>query len=185
MSVSTYADFLRYCGALYAMRDVMARHSRSIGHAAMAEGVDANLLFAVIALEQINRAGLHRFAERVCARLCPWVLVRADCTLGLAQIRVSVAYRLVGGDLRKIPRILTDDSQNILLCARMLGGYEREHDLASVPQRERLYTIAKLHLTGRPDSEESSAVKLYARLLGYALRLRLFTSWAERRVGAG
>jgi hypothetical protein len=173
--------FLTYAGALHSMRYVVARYARAVGAAAEGEGVDPETLFALIALEQLQRGGLLRVLERCCAWLCPALLVRRDCTLGLTQIRISQAQRLLEAEPREVVRQLTNDSENIRVCARMLRAYESEHSLQALPASKRAARVAELHLTGKLGGPRRPRVVLYGRLLAYSIRSGLFQQLAAVR----
>jgi hypothetical protein len=163
-----------YKPCLHSASQTLARQARAVAEAAAEEGVDPELLFAVLVLEQISRGGLPRLLERLVAKLWPGWLERRDCSLGLPQIRISTAQQVVCVSKREIIRAMMDDGRSIRVCAQLLRRYEDEHGLHSLPAKERFTSFAKLYLTGRIDTPIHPRIDIYARLLAYAKCCRLF-----------
>jgi hypothetical protein len=121
------------------------------------------ILKSIIVIEKINRWNLYnRFVEILLAYLIPKVIVVADFSIGLCQIKPSTAkkvYKTINND--NIIKLLINPYTNIHICAKII------HEMKA----ENLEEIVLLYLTGTKNKKylDDISIKYYINLCKHGI----------------
>ena len=110
-------------------RRFIKRYSFEIEKYAHENEISADLLKTVLLIEYTNRGSwLMRSMEKIVCCLFPAAGVAFDLSVGLAQIKISTAGRLMKCHPKKVAKLLLNDDENIRICARYLCELIRDYD---------------------------------------------------------
>lgn len=136
------------------------------------DGVDPELIFAIIVIEKMNRGSFsNRFLEKLLSVLCPSIIIKLNASIGLCQIRVRTAKKVVTMTNKKIVKALmsAEDSIDILTKLLKLYGDEIADDKINIER-----TVLNLYLTGKKDVSPNIYLTTYYDLVEYSIKNQCF-----------
>jgi hypothetical protein len=177
----TERSFAAYSASLQPVARALQRHVPTVARAARTAAVDPELLFGILVLEHLNRGPAHRCLERVLAAVWPSYLVSRDCSIGVAQIRLSTACRLTLAPPRPTIKALLNDAECISTCAMLIAALEDRHSLNLLGARRRVEAVSRLYQVGRLDGPLYPWVAMHSALLLHSVSSRIYHRLSERR----
>ena len=166
--------FLKYRIQMRAVAQAFECYSPVILRCATEHRLAPDIILGILAIEHINRGSIFGYIEHFLARVYPQFLLTKDCSIGIAQIKISTAQIVNQCAQKELLNMLLDNEQCINICARLVRHYCDQYQLDSLPSRELAFHIAYLYLTGKPTGPCFPCIQLYAGLLADALECRLF-----------
>jgi|GEM_PF-5643518 len=91
--------------------------------------VPVELLKSVILIEEFNRGScFQKLVERILIYCCPEEVKKKDMSIGIAQIKISTASKLLGISKGRALQILINPRLNIKICAHYLRDIIKEYE---------------------------------------------------------
>lgn len=84
--------------------------------------IDSEILMTILLIEEFNRGSIcHQLQEKFLVSLFPGIVLKKDMSLGLGQIKLSTASRLLDVSKGEALPLLMNPIKNIEICARYLA----------------------------------------------------------------
>gem|GEM_PF-5783016 len=134
------------------------------------------ILFSIILIETINRRSfLTRNVECITCKLFPKLMIRKNISIGIAQIKIKTAKKILpNADDHEIMNLLLDDFNNIKICAKLIANYLEIINCSQCSFNTRMLNLVKVYLTGDINSPNYPWINLYKDLLVWSINSNLF-----------
>jgi len=139
--------------------------------------INPEVLCAIILVEMINRGSwINKWIEKILIKTFPFLLIKKDASLGVSQIKISLATKMMPEyTAKEVLEALMDDKINIDLCAKHIKKFEDtvSDDLNSnyFNQLVNYYIAGKLTISNRPPH-----FLLYENLIKWSVSQKVFSS---------
>ncbi|MFP7416603.1 transglycosylase SLT domain-containing protein [Priestia filamentosa] len=132
--------------------------------------VDKEILFAFLCVESLNRNNLiNNSLEKVGSLLFPNLLVKLDLSLGLGQVKISTAKKLLHMSEKNIVKRLLNTESNISMVALLLKNY-----IIICKNQPQARYLVNLYTTGKMHVPINRTLYLYIKLIEWSVNSQLF-----------
>lgn len=143
-----------------------------INNASETEDIDAEILFGIISLESLNRGDFFtRTLERIGVFLAPTYLIKHDMSLGVGQVKISTAKKVLANQNDKEILIsLIHPKKNIEIVAKLLSSYLNN----SARSENTLRYLTNKYITGKENPKLNKEMEIYYLLLKWSVQNEIF-----------
>lgn len=153
MDASTFAaDLAMTCRKMRFERRFINNYSKEIEKEAEKYGMNDELLRTIILLELVNRRNWYvRAAEHLGCRLFPNFVIKKNCSLGIAQISVSIAKSYYQTSPNRFLLDMLKPEESIALCAYRINEllYDFAEEKADIDDVCEEYSLDNLSANDR------------------------------------
>ena len=135
--------------------------------------IEEELLFSIIVIEKMNRGHFSNYIlEKCLSLLAPSILINYNASIGLCQICVKTARKVVNLPEETIVRKLMLPEYNIDIMLKLieLYSYESTSDKSNLRK-----TIINLHTTGKKNASPNIYLDMYHELVNWSIKNRCFS----------
>lgn len=149
-----------------------------IENAANREDIDVEILFGIISLESLNRGDYFtQILEKLGSLLAPSYLIKKDVSLGIGQVKISTAKKVLENrNSKETLTSLLNTQENIKIVAKLLSEYIKK----MVNEEDVLRYIVHKYTTGKVNPKPSKEIELYYLLLKWSVKKRIFKQTIAR-----
>ena len=135
-------------------------------------GIDSELLFSIVVIEKLNRGSFsNRVLEKTLSLIFPSIIIKRNASIGLCQIRVGTARKVIDGSERDIVKSLMLPNFNIDVMAKLIKIYSEENPQDKDIRR----TILNLHTTGNKFASPNIYLNIYYEIVNWSIKRKLFS----------
>lgn len=135
-------------------------------------GVDSELLFAIVVIEKMNRGTfLNRCIERIISTLAPSIIIKLNASIGLCQIRVETAKKVVTMSDKDVVKSLMSAEDSINILSKLLKFYI---DKIAGDKIDFDKTVLNLYTTGKKSVPPNIYLDTYYELVEYSMKNKYF-----------
>lgn len=136
-------------------------------------GIDSELLFSIVVIEKMNRGSFSNYVfEKLLSILTPSIIIKLNSSIGLCQIRVQTAKKVLALPNKVIVRKLMLPKDNIDIMAKLikLYAYENVGDKHNLRRK-----IINLHTTGEKYVSTNIYLDMYYELVDWSIKQKYFS----------
>lgn len=138
--------------------------------------INPELVFGIITLEKMSRGDLlTRIIEKLIFYLCPFYLIKINASLGIGQVRILTAIRVLEGiGNYEALKLLMKPRSNIEIVSKLLYKYHCEVSNKESNNIEVIKCISNLYITGHQNPKENLQTDMHSLLLTWSINNQLF-----------
>lgn len=135
--------------------------------------VDSELLFSIVIIEKMNRGSFSNYVlEKLLSILSPSIIIKYNASIGLCQIKVKTARKVLALSNRDIVKKLMCREDNIEIMAMLIKLYindniESKDDIIRI--------ILNLHATGKKHGSPNIYLNMYYELVDWSIKHKYFS----------
>lgn len=132
----------------------------SIKQYAKKYNLNPNLILAFVIIEKLNRGHIVQiYTEKLIAAFWPKLLIYLDASLGIGQLKISTAKKILSiNDNTSVIKYLLDSDKNIEIMAKLIKCYNRSDNT------QNLEYLVKLYTTGNKFANWNTSINIYYQL---------------------
>lgn len=135
-------------------------------------GLDPELLFSIVVIEKMNRGGFINYLfEKTLSLLAPSIIIKMNASIGLCQIRVGAAKKVLKHSENNIVKKLMVPKNNINIMAKLLKLYNDENTEDKINCRK---IILNLHISGKKYVPPNTYLNIYYELVNWSIKHKYF-----------
>lgn len=136
-------------------------------------GIDPELLFSIVIIEKMNRGNFSNYIfEKLLSTLAPSIIIKLNASIGLSQIRVRTAKKVLAISDKDIVKKLMLPKDNIEIMAKLIKLYIDEN----IEDKNNLTrTILNLHITGKKYVSPNIYLNMYYELVDWSILEKYFS----------
>ena len=133
-------------------------------------GIEEGLLKTIINLEYIYRGRWYNWlGELLACKMFPKIAIKKDLSVGLTQIRISTAKKVLKMAPNKFVKNLMEPEFNIKVCTKLLNqiinDYETSQDDYLINEVEDIYEYIAFKYLCKDYNKDNKTVLLYSAIL--------------------
>lgn len=134
--------------------------------------VNPNFILAFVIIEKLNRGHfLQTYIEKLIAAFYPKLLVYLDASLGIGQIKISTAKKILSiDDNILVIKYLLNSNENIEILARFIKCYNNPDN------NQNIENLVKLYTTGNELSDWNTSISIYYQIFCKIVAKHIFAS---------
>lgn len=129
-TIDTFKEEVYILERQLAIDNYEIKHNKfTIDNAAKENDINVVLLETILGLENFYRGRMYnKILEKILCRFFPVIALKKNISVGIAQIRLSTAEKVLRKDAHTFIKEICNDEYNIALCAKVLKSIIDKHN---------------------------------------------------------